>query len=306
MRKVFLIIGGVLLMILGIAVWNYHADVPVAVLKAQYTYPDSKFIDIDGMPVHYRRTGAGPSLLLLHGTGASLHTWEGWTERLQDSFELVSVDLPAFGLTGPQPQGDYSIGAYVHFVEAFTQAVGVDSFHLAGNSLGGLIAWEYALAHPEKVRKLILIDAAGWPKTTPVSLGFRLARMPVVGDVLEKVTPRAMFYKSLREVYYNDDKVTDSLTSRYFDLFLRQGNREAFVARARQPQHGDPQRLAGFNHPTLLQWGAEDAWIPLADAYRFQEVLPQAELIVYPETGHVPMEERPEETARDVRAFLGR
>lgn len=285
-------------------VLNYHAERPVEALRAAYTYPESGFADVMGMPVHYRSVGEGPVLLLLHGTGATLHTWEGWTAELRDSFRVISVTLPAFGLTGPHPDEDYSIPGYVDFVEAFAKETGLGQFHLAGNSLGGLIAWEYALAHPERVQKLVLLDASGWPRDKEMPLAMRLARKPVFKQLLQRITPKALFRKSLREVYANPDRISDTLVDRYFDLFLREGNRRAYVQRMNQAYQPDPNRLSGLDIPTLILWGEQDTWIPVADAYRFDEVLPNSQLLIYPDAGHVPMEEWPARTAEDVRAFL--
>ena len=290
--------------LLALVFFHYHSGLPLQELKARYTYPDSHFVEVQGMNVHYRKSGAGVPLLLIHGTGSSLHTWEGWATELKDSFEAVSLDLPAFGLTGPHPQRDYSIQAYVSFLHEFVETIGLDTFYLAGNSLGGFIAWEYALAHPDEARKLILICSAGWPRQQPLPFSLRLARTPIVKDVMKRVTPRPMFRKTLREVYYDDSKVTDELVDRYFELFLRPGNRQAYIDRIAQPQEAEPRRLEQLNIPVLIQWGVHDGWIPLTDAYRFEEVLPNARLITYEHAGHVPMEEIPGQTAADARAFL--
>lgn len=283
---------------------SYHPEQPVEGLRETYSYPESEFLDLMGMPVHYRRAGQGPVLLLLHGTGATLHTWEDWTAELRDSFEVISVTLPAFGLTGPHPDSDYSIPAYVDFLEAFAKKLGLKQFHLAGNSLGGLIAWEYTLAHPERVQKLVLLNASGWPRKKEMPLALRLARIPIFKQLLQRITPKALFRKSLREVYANPDRISDTLVDRYFDLFLREGNRRSYVQRLNQPHQPDLARLSGLKKPTLILWGEQDAWIPVADAHRFHEVLPNSQLMVYPDAGHVPMEEWPVRTAEDVRAFL--
>lgn len=304
-KKTFLFILALIAgLLFALAAVHYHSDIPLEELKARYAYPDSRFVEVQGMDVHYRRSGSGAPLLLLHGTGSSLHTWEGWTEALRDSFEVVSPDLPAFGLTGPHPRRDYSIGAYVDFLDDFAEAVGLDTFYLAGNSLGGFIAWEYALAHPEKARKLVLICSAGWPRQQRLPLALRLARTPVVKDIMKRVTPKPMFRKTLREVYYDDGKIADSTVNRYFELFLRPGNRQAYIDRIAQPQEAAPQRLARLDAPVLIQWGEHDRWIPLEDARRFEAILPHARLIIYNDAGHVPMEEIPERTAADARAFL--
>lgn len=303
-KALYLTLGLAAALILALLLFHYHSNIPLEELKARYTYPDSRFVDIQGMKVHFRRSGVGPPLLLLHGTGSSLHTWEGWTEALRDSFEVISLSLPAFGLTGPHPRRDYSISAYVDFIQDFTESAGLDTLYLAGNSLGGFIAWEYALAHPEKVRKLILICSAGWPRQKSLPFALRLARTPVVKDIMKRVTPRPMFRKTLQEVYYDDSKITDSLVTRYFELFLRPGNRQAYIDRIAQPQEAEPQRLAGLGIPVLIQWGAHDEWIPLEDADRFEATLPDSRLITYDNAGHVPMEEIPGQTAADAREFL--
>lgn len=293
-----------LLVITWFVISNYHSDIPLETLNERYTYPDSRFISVDGMDIHYRRSGQGPDLLLIHGTGASLHTWNAWTEILQKDFRVTSVDLPAFGLTGPNPESDYSIPSYIDFLEEFRRAIQLDSFHLAGNSLGGLISWQYTLAHPEQVEKLILIDASGLPLKKSLPLAIRLAKNPLLGKILLKITPKSLFVKSLKEVYGDDTKITPAITARYFELFRRPGNRQAYVDRARQPFEADTTGIGRITAPTLILWGEQDTWIPVEHAYEFQRAIPRAELIIYPEAGHVPMEEIPERTAADARAFL--
>jgi len=299
------IVWGILLAIIGLAIGFYVPDRPLHSLKEDYTYSDSEFLEIEGMDVHYRRTGSGPPLLLLHGTGASLHTWEGWTNLLADSFTVISLDLPAFGLTGPHPERDYSIAAYVDFLEAFAKNLPLDSFHLAGNSLGGLIAWSYATAHPQRVEKLILVDPSGMPNEKETPLGIRLAETPVVGQLLRYITPKPLFAKSLRDVYGDPEAVSEEVIDRYFQLFRRPGNRRAFIDRARTKHRVPTEALSSISAPTLILWGERDNWIPVEHAKLFRGLIPDSEVITYPELGHVPMEEAPEVTAADVRSFLG-
>ncbi|MBX2873403.1 MAG: alpha/beta hydrolase [Saprospiraceae bacterium] len=297
----------ILLIVGGAVLFNYHPDISLDRLKEKYAYPDSRFVAVQGMDVHYRVTGQGPSLVLLHGTGASLHTWEVWTEELKDSFTIISLDLPAFGLTGPFPDRDYQIRHYTEFLDAFTEAIKLDSFALGGNSLGGLIAWRFALDYPQKVKQLILLDAGGIPRqdSGESPLAFRLAKKPAIAAIMQKVTPKALFKKSLYEVYGDPEKVTPALLQRYFELFRRPGNRQAYVDRINQQDPiTDPDRLKEIEQPTLILWGETDAWIPLANARAFADRLPNDTLIVYPAVGHLPMEEIPVRTANDVRYFL--
>ena len=287
---------------------GYRADIPLTDLKIKYENAESEYVRVFGMPVHYRDEGSGPTLVLLHGTGASLHTWDGWIDTLHRDFRIVRLDLPGFGLTGPDPTDDYTVSRYVDFLQAFADALELDRFHLAGNSLGGRIAWNFALAHPDRVAKLVLIDSAGYPRPAPVneSLVFKLARTPGVNWLFTVMTPRSLTEDSLRQVYGNPNKVTESLVDRYFELSLRPGNREAFVERALDAAHdrdGDHRLIA---QPTLILWGTEDRWIPLADGRGFADDIADSRLIAYPGIGHVPMEEIPGPTARATMTFLTR
>mgnify|MGYP000542094430 CR=1 FL=1 len=294
----------ILLVIVGLIAFNYAPDRSVEDLKEHWTYDNSKFIEIDGIDVHYRINGQGFPLVLIHGTGASLHTWERWTDILAKDFQVISLDMPAFGLTGPALDRDYSLENYAQFLNTFLGKIGVDSFHLAGNSLGGAISWRYASMFPEKVEKMILIDASGYPFDKKLPLAFRMAKNDLMGKVLLKITPKALFWKSIREVYYNDDLITEELIDRYYELYLREGNRQAFVDRVRNIEYNDASPIKTIKTPTLIMWGADDEWIPVALANKFKDDLINAESIIYKEVGHVPMEEIPEVTAQDARIFL--
>jgi pimeloyl-ACP methyl ester carboxylesterase len=280
-------------------------DIPVAELLPAYANGASKFVDVEGMSVHYRDEGTGPPLVLLHGTGASLHTWNAWTEALASHHRVIRMDLPGFGLTGPNHTGDYTISAYVAFLESFRQALGLTRFALGGNSLGGEIAWAYAVAHPERVTELILVDSAGFPIARP-ALVFTLARSPGLSTLLARVDPGHMVRKTLREAYGDQSKVTPELVQRYRLLALRQGNRSAFVARAKAPRPDRSADLSLLRVPTLVLWGRADRLIPVRHASSFVEAIPGSELVVYDGVGHVPMEEIGERSARDVDDFLSR
>jgi pimeloyl-ACP methyl ester carboxylesterase len=280
-------------------------DIPVAALLPQYGQGASKFVEVQGLLVHYRDEGTGPPLVLLHGTGASLHTWNGWAATLSPHCRVVRMDLPGFGLTGPNRSADYSIPAYVAFVEAFREALGLNHFALAGNSLGGEIAWSYAVAHPDQVTALILLDSAGFPIERP-ALVFSLARIPTLSTLLAWADPGPMVRRTLREAYGEPRQVTPELVERYRSLALRAGNRAAFVARAQTPRVDRSAQLSLLRVPTLVLWGRKDRLIPVAHAPRFAEAIPGAELRIYDALGHVPMEESGQSTALDVEAFLAK
>lgn len=294
----FLLLGMLLLSIVFFRV----PDIPIEEIKEKYADDASRYIDINGQEVHFKDEGSGPILILLHGTAASLHTWDGWVAELKDSFRIIRMDLPAYGLTGPSKNKSYSIREYEKFISAFTKELGIDTFHLAGNSLGGRIAWSFASSNLDRVNKLILIDPAGFPTESPAI--FKLASTPYIRQFFRIFTSRSLIKKNLLEVYGDDSKVTDQLVDRYYDLSLREGNREAFLDRAKTRYFDKKDWLKSIIAPTLIMWGEEDKWIPMDHAQLFMDEIYDARLISYPSVGHVPMEEIPNVTAQDARNFL--
>ena len=291
-------------LIIVIAIY-WKNDIDLNELKDKYAYPSSSFISIDGINVHYRDVGKGEAILLIHGTGASLHTWEKWIDILSPGYRVISFDLPGFGLTGPDPNHNYQISRYTAILDSLMVKLKVDSFHIAGNSLGGLVAWRYTSQFPQKILTLNLIDAAGLPqpgKKPPFI--FQLAKLPVLSTLMQKVTPKSIIENSMLDVYKNDQLVTEKLIDRYFELSLREGNRTAFVKRMSQLNEKlDINDLKKITAPVLIQWGKDDRWIPLAKGYEFKKIIPKAELKIY-DSGHVPMEENPMETVEDYMIFL--
>lgn len=290
-------------LILLVLILNYHGDIPLEVLKERYTNSESKFIAIGELQVHYRDEGAGAGypLVLIHGTSSSLHTWDGWTAALKDQLRVIRMDIPGFGLTGPNATNDYSMVAYCDFLKEFLDALKIDTCYLAGNSLGGEIVWNFAERYPAMVEKAILIDAGGYKHDAPFVI--KLAISPL-GPLFKNITPRYIVARSVYEVYGDDTKVKDSLIDLYYDLALREGNRDAFIARAKVRRATNIDKLSTINVPTLIMWGKEDIWIDTSFAYLFHRDLANSELILYPGVGHIPMEEIPLLTAKDARRFL--
>ncbi|MEO7851552.1 MAG: alpha/beta fold hydrolase [Rubrivivax sp.] len=303
---------GALLLLTAIAMWWSRApDWPVEALVARWAPPPSQFIEFDGQLVHLRDVGPrhdDEPLVLIHGTASSLHTWEPWVAELRQQHRVISFDLPGFGLTGPNSSGDYHGETYARFVLALMDRLGVQRFVLAGNSLGGEVAWRTALLAPERVAGLILVDAAGQdvaPTSTPI--GFIAARVPVLNRLLDWVLPRPVVVASLHNVYGDPARVSDELIDRHMQLALREGNRRALVQRLQQAARGqDAPRIAELRLPTLILWGARDRLIPVEAARRFQADIPGSELVVFDTLGHVPHEEDPAQTLAAVRAFLKR
>lgn len=287
---------------------TWAPDRPVQRLATRWAQPPSTWLEVGGMRVHLRDEGPRDDphpIVLLHGTSASLHTWDGWTADLKSRRRVIRFDLPGFGLTGPHPSNDYSIAAYVQFVTQVVDALGVQTFVLAGNSLGGHIAWATAVALPQRVTQLVLVDSAGYPLVSQsVPIGFQMARLPGLRSLMEYVLPRGVIQSSLRNVYGDPSKVTPELVDRYYELTLRTGNRAALGYRFQQALSGDTESLKTLKIPSLVIWGAQDRLIPLDNAKQFMRDVPNARLVVFDDLGHVPHEEDPRRTVDAVRAFL--
>jgi pimeloyl-ACP methyl ester carboxylesterase len=311
LRVVALIVGALVLLLLGAVAFSWAPDRTVAELAPRWAPPPSTFVAVAGMQMHVRdegpRTDSRP-IVLLHGTSASLHTWDGWAAVLTATHRVIRFDLPGFGLTGPMADGDYSMARYVAVVTALLDSLHVTRVTLGGNSFGGEVAVMVARAHPERVAKLILVDAAGYPmRSTSVPLGFRLARSPLFSKVMLVTLPRAIIESSVRNVYGNPSKVTPELVDRYYELTLRAGNRRAVADRFRQaPSDGIAAEVAQLKLPTLILWGARDHLIPVENADRFHRDIAGSTLVTFDGLGHVPHEEDPARTVVVVQRFLGR
>lgn len=314
MRAFLLRLAGILLLLTALAVPLLRApERSVESLVQRWAPPPSEFLDLKGQLVHYRDEGPrnDPSpLVLIHGTSASLHTWEGWVKALRGRHRVITFDLPAFGLTGPFAGAyagkPYTGDEYARFVLDLLDALHVTRCAIGGNSLGGEVAWRVAAAAPQRVDRLVLVDAAGYP-FTPESMpvGFELARLPGVSRLGEWLLPRALVVASVRNVYGDPGRVTDALVDRYFEMTVREGNRRALVERMRQLDQGaDAARIATLKLPTLILWGGRDRLIPPPLAERFHRDIPGSRLVTFDTLGHVPHEEDPAATVAPVQAFL--
>lgn len=306
---------GILLILTVVALALSRApDRSVESLVARWAPPPSEFVELKGMVVHVRDEGPRDDplpVVLLHGTGASLHTWEGWVTALKGQRRVITLDLPGFGLTGPfvgaYPERDYSGDAYARFVIDLLDKMKVQRVVLGGNSLGGEIAWRLAWLQPERVQSLVLVGALGPPFTPEsVPLGFVVARTPGLRWLTEVVLPRAMVAQSVASVYGDPARVTPALVDRYFELTLRDGNRGALALLLGGLQLGqDAERIATLKLPTLILWGGRDRLIPPAVGATLEQQIQGSQRVVFPELGHVPQEEDPARSVLPVKAFLG-
>lgn len=294
---------------------GFQRDIPVDALVATYRYPDSRFIAINGVNVHYRVSNpqGQETVLLLHGAGASLHTWDHWQQTLATRYRVISLDLPAFGLTGPFPDHDYGHQRMMAFLGMFYERLDLKQAYVVGNSLGGLYAWQYALHAPHRVAKLVLLSPGGLdydvPDAKAFDLGMQLTKWPLTSWLSWLFTPKILVEQSLEHVYAQPERLTQAVKDRYYALMLRVGNRRAFTAIMQTydtviPHAADDLRR--IQQPTFLMWGNQDTHRDLAVAQAFATYLPNDELKVYAPAGHVIMEEIPQQTVADAMAFLAR
>ena len=284
-------------------------DIPVEQLTSKWMYKTSSFVDVNGLRVHVSDEGANNSavpIVLIHGTGASLHTWDGWVSELKNERRVIRFDLPGFGLTGPEPDNNYTIEQYTNYVVGILDSLGVSEAIIAGNSLGGYIAWATAVRYPNRVSKLVLVDASGYPyEAESVPIAFKLSQNKLAKLLLKNFIPKFVIRSSVENVFGNPALVTDNLVDRYYELTLREGNRAAIKERFVQTQPGELRKLLPkLTIPTLILWGAKDKLIPLKLGKRFEKDIPNSSLIIFDELGHVPHEEAPQITVSPVLDFI--
>lgn len=306
-------------------------DKSVAALERRYSTPRSKFVDVGDSRIHYAEEGApeNPTLLLIHGTYASLHTWNDWVDELVDEYHIVRLDMPGFGLTGPRRDGELTFEYLIETISEFADVLSLSDVTTVGNSLGGGIAWRLSVKRPDLVSRLVLVDAGG------ASLLARLAgNLSSLGNGLipRYMTPRLVIRLVLRDAYGDPSKVTSELVRRYHDLLLRPGNRRSVIEIANNyaadypideidtvydphlfslpsTYEPSPEVLDGYDIedvsiPTLFQWGSEDEWISVSFGRNLAARVPNNQFLVYEGVGHIPMEESPADTAQDVKEFL--
>ena len=309
--RVFLISAvAVLAALAGAFFYFSDPDIPRATLEKKYATPPSQFVQLtDGARAHVRDRGPrnAPVLVLIHGNQLSLFTWEPWASRLDDTFRVVTMDMPGHGLTGAVPSGDYTQKGMVEFVKAVADQLGLGQFIIGGHSMGGGVAARFAETYPDRVTKLILVDAVGMPSRPPDPQPwiFRALRAPVLDQVLLHITPRPMVAQMLNEVIVRKSKITDEIIDQTWDFARMAGTRVVTFARYGLPGSTYiKDHIDGVKAPTLILWGEEDHDIPVADAHGFAKAIPGSKLVIYPGTGHFPQDEVPDQSAADFRAFV--
>lgn len=315
MRRIFiLLIALIAIILLAVFAWGYAPDMPLAQLKAKYANAESEFVDIgDGFTIHLRDEGPtdAPAIILLHGSNASLHTWEQWTQSLKGTYRIIRFDQPGHGLTGPHPTDDYTAQGFVDVVDKIAKNRGLDTFYLGGNSMGGWITHEYAKRFPERLKGIILVDAGGAPNSKPrqLPIGFRLALTPGLNQIATVITPRSLVETSLQQSVSNQAIVTKAEVDEYWELLRRPGNRDATFKRFAQYGNRntpEPVPAATQKLPALIIWGKEDRLIPVTSAKWFETQYKDNVTQIYTGIGHLPMEETATESAALVGNWLAK
>lgn len=264
-------------------------------------------IDLGEWHLRVRDSGPrdAPAVILLHGFGASLDTWDAWADVLARHHRVVRFDLPGSGLSAPDPAGDYTDARSVALLLALMDRVGLARASLVGHSIGGRVAWTFAALHPERVDRLVLVAPDGF-----ASPGFEYGKAPAVPALLQAmrfVLPKALLRMNLEPAYANPAVLTDAVTDRYHDLLLAPGARAAMLARMRQTVLVDPvPLLKRIQAPTLLVWGERDAMIPFANSADYLAALPNARRVAIAGAGHVVQEEAADASVEAAVDFLDR
>lgn len=299
------LLAGVSVVVLGAMAWLHTPDKPRAALEAQYAAPPSTFVDISGVRLHVRDTGprGAPALILLHGFGSSLQTWDDWAAALDQDFRVVRYDEPGFGLTGADPSGHYSDTRATDILAGLMDRLGLRRAVIVGHSMGGRIAWTFAATHQDRVDKLVLMAPDGF--AGPGMEYGRKPTVPLLMRALPYVLPTPMLRASLKPGFGDPTALTEALLERYRDMMLAPGVRKAIVDRMAQLVLVDPQpMLARISAPTLLLWGGRDGMIPASNAADYLRDIKGSKLVGFPALGHLLQEEGPTETLAPLRAFL--
>lgn len=290
------------------SVWGI-GEMPIEELNTLYSNENSQWMDVDGMRIHYRDEGNpnGQPIVLIHGILSSLHTWDEWNAGLADDYRIISLDVPGFGLTGgPENPDDFSESLLHHSFSGFIEQLQLNDFILAGNSLGGYISAHYAANNPDKINKLILIDPAGAPQDLPFILS--LASTPGINSLAANIFPPFIVAMGVKDVYGDPSRITKANMDRYIHLSLRPGAKQAYANTIamldEKNSQQNPLNFSTITAPTLLMWGEKDIWVPVTLSTQWLNNISGSTLISYPDAGHVPMEEIPQQTLQDALAFI--
>ena len=278
-------------------------------LLEQYATPHSKFVRILNNDIHVTDEGSGPVIVMIHGFASSIHTWNSSVDILKKNYRVVRFDMPPFGLSGPlrDAQGQMikmSVPLYRQVVVGVLDALGIEKAFFVGNSMGGLLGWDMAVEHPQRVQGVVVSDAVGFPQPFPIYI--RLFTYRLLNQLAPHTLPTPVLKMAIRDVYGDKRRIKEDTVRLYLDLFMQKANRTgiAYMIDVLTKTDFQPERLKQLKCPMLVSWGEKDRWVPFSCARDFMNMVPHAELVTYPGVGHIPMEEIPEAFTKDVMTFI--
>lgn len=297
-------------LVLLILITAYAPDTNPDDMVAKYGGDQAKFVQMTGgTNIHYRDQGPknAPAIIMIHGMSAHLQAWEPLIAKMGENYRILSLDLPGFGLTGPNPTGQYGPEVYTEAVLTVMNTTNIDKAVIVGNSMGGWTAWRMGLSHPERVQGLVLLAPWGAPgaDNEKGNLAFKLMSSSIGKALMPHFTPRSIVKQSVLQSVEREEIVTDKMVDRYYDLVRYPGNRQATLdAMETTKDLSAWKNIKSLKSPVLIIWGREDQLIDISRSEKFASELEGEKIIIYEDVGHLPMEEVPADVARDIKLWL--
>jgi pimeloyl-ACP methyl ester carboxylesterase len=275
--------------------------------KAIAVQPSSKFTTWKDNEIHYTDEGEGPVVLMIHGFGGSFYNFQAISQQLKDSFRVIRVDVPGSGLSDFAQSGSEGIQYFEEFRDffhTFIDELGIDSFYVMGNSLGGLMASLIAEEAPDKVKGLILLNSAGYDFEKVIVKGAGPVRFNWFRHFIQRGTPEFVVRFMVTYPFADKSRFDESELPIDYALVNREGNLKCLHDMATSRQFPDTTRLQQIKVPTLIVWGGEDVIIPVEHVLKFERDIPNSRVKIYSPCGHMPMMEIPDSIAVDFRRFV--
>ena len=318
--RFFKIFGIVFFILITLTLYNsIYFDVPRNEIVSKYAKGPSEFIKLkDGSLIHIRDEGNknGKVLLMVHGFNGSLFNYEPLSPYLKDEYRILSLDLPAHGLTGAVKSDLYSHEGFEKVIMEVVEILGVNKFYFVGHSMGGMIAWRYALNHLDQLNGLIIIGSPfiaseeeynDFQSVNAPPAAFKIIESKFFRRLLEYVTPRILVKEGVSQTVYDQSIVTDELVDQFHDIILMEGTRLAIGMLVEDHENNfiaNPLDLKKITVPSLILHGEEDNLVDIRFVDHFVEQIPNVKLISYPKVGHMPPMEIPKILSNDIRIFI--
>ena len=318
--KIIKVTSVILLILVILGLYNsIYFDIPRNDVVSKHAKGNSEFIELDdGSLIHIRDEGNkdGKTLVMVHGFNGSLFNFETMTPFLKDQFRILSLDLPAHGLTGSVKSNLYSYDGFYRVISEVLEKQDIRKFYLIGHSMGGMIAWRYSLERSEQVKGLIIIGSPfigsekeynEFQSVNAPPAAFELLESRIFREMLAYITPRFLVKEGVSQTVYDQNLVTEELVDQFHEIILQEGSREAMgelLINFEDNFISDPRLLKNIGMPTLILHGEEDNLVDLRFVNHFVEKIPDVKLVTYPEVGHMPPMEIPEQLAYDIKNFI--